>query len=734
MKKITAFLIHHAKMTLSVGVLILIAAGIYGVGLFNELKSSDTIFANNTPSQSVNTKVEEIFGKTNDENIIILFERKDGVTTGVDSPEAGAEISSVLSHLDTNSVTSYYTTGQTAFLSHDKSATYALVTMNGDKSTHYTQVKKFASSAKSSMFNISVGGSLVGREQTQEQVKEDLKRAELVSLPILAILLFLFFRSPIAALLPLVMSILTILGGLAVSRFIQVFVDVDTYTLNIITILGVGLSIDYCLLAVNRFREELAAGEDTKTAAITTARTAGRTILFSGITVMLCLLSLSLFPVNFMHSISIGGTAAVIVAILISTFLLPPALYLVGHKIDLWHVGRKQTKSTRNTWGAVAAFVTKRPWLAIISGSIIIAIATIPLASFRTAAFDWRVLPSNQSAYHVGRVLDESFVTEVSTVTVLSEFQTQPKPSDICRVQAELKQVENVKALDAAYGSLVASGITCDKLDATLAGLKIANPTQYVALTANASKYTKDNFARYGVVSKYAATDSQTFNLVSTLRTKTINGVTLWVTGTSALSKDTIDTYIKWLPIVGGLIAVAMIIVLGLLLGSVLLPFQAIIINSLSLLIALGLLVGVFQFGWGQAALDTVVVDGFDPSIPILMVVMAFGLSMDYAVFLYSRIHEIYDQTGNVRQSIIDGVAKTGPIITAAAILMFVVIGALAFSHVVLIQQIGIGLASAVLVDAFFVRIFFVPAVMQLFGKASWWGPAWLKKITIKHE
>jgi uncharacterized membrane protein YdfJ with MMPL/SSD domain len=347
--------------------------------------------------------------------------------------------------------------------------------------------------------------------------------------------------------------------------------------------------------------------------------------------------------------------------------------------------------------------------------------------------FDWHVLPNNQSAYHVGQVLEDKFTTNTPSITILANFEHTPTATEICTVTNEVKAVADVKAVDTAYTQL-GTLTSCNTASMALVATGRQSPQTLQYIEGYAAKYIKDNYVRLDVTSKYNASDNRTFTLAETLRSKQLTGATTEITGTSMLSKDTLNAYTKWLPIVGAIIALAMVIALSLLLGSFVLPFQAIVINSLSLLIALGVLVVVFQFGWGASLLHTVITGGFEPSIPILAVVMAFGLSMDYAVFLYSRIHEVYDLKDDVTQSIVEGVSKTGPIISAAAILMFVVVSAFGLSHVVLIQQIGVGLGVAVLVDAFFVRIFFVPAVMKLFGRVSWAAPKWLKKITIKHE
>lgn len=733
MKSITRYITKYAKTTLIVGVLLLLAAGVYGAGLFSTLKNSDNFYANGTKSQAAQDKLVSLYGKSDADTVIVLFEKKSGVTLDIKGDVAATEVYNVLKNLEIEKTQDYYMTHQDMFVSSDGSATFAVVNLSGtDQAAKYDKVKTFAANAKSSVFDVTVGGMLVGRNQTQEQVKDDLAQAELVSLPILAILLFLFFKSPVAAALPLGMSILTIAGGLAVARLVDMLVSVDTYSLNVITILGVGLSIDYCLLAVNRFREELSQGKTVEQAVAMTAKTAGRTIFFSGLTVAICLLALLLFPVGFMHSVAIGGAAAVAVAVSISTLLLPSALRVVGKNIDKWHIGKKKP-TTRNGWGRIASFVTYHPVMSIISGLVVIMLFVWPVFSFKTKVFDWHVLPSNQSAYHVGQVLESKFHTDTSSITILADFGHVPTVNEICTLTVAVRGVNDVKTVDTAYTQLDQLP-SCDVAAATLAGIGQESVQMKQYIEAYAAKYIRGSTVRFDVTSNYEASDSRTFALADALRAKQFTGVTTEVTGASMLSKDTLDTYAKWLPVVGASIALAMLIILSLLLGSFVLPFQAIIINSLSLLIALGILVVVFQFGWGSSLLHTVTTGGFEPSIPILAVVMAFGLSMDYAVFLYSRIHEVYDKKDDVTKSIVEGVTKTGPIISAAAVLMFVVVSAFGLSHVVLIQQIGVGLGVAVLVDAFFVRIFFVPAVMKLFGRASWAAPKWLKKITIKHE
>lgn len=731
MNKLKDFLSKHAKAVLVGGLIVLVGASIFGFGLFNVLsEGSDNFYANGTQSGQVNQRVNEIFGTSEAKSSIVLFEAKDR-SADVRTNTYENEVKRILASLDTRSVASYYSTQSPQFISRDKQDTYAVVTLSGSDDEQYQKITWFADSVKSNVFTVSVGGTFVGQRQTQAQTKADLRIAEMVSLPILAILLFWFFRSVIATAIPLVMSLLTIAGALAVTRIIHLFAPIDTYTINVITILSVGLSIDYSLLAVNRFREELHEGHSNTEAAKNTIKTAGRTIFFSGVTVIVCLLSLLLFPVGFMQSVSIGGAAAVLVAVIISVLLLPPALQLIGSNLDKWSL--RSRNNVAKGWRRLAHMVTRRPYMALFVGVIAIGLLVWPVTSFQTKAFDWRVLPSNKSAHHVGRVLDERFDIEVASLTVLAQFESQPTPEQLCSLAKTVQNVEGVAAVQAAYAAAIIPD--CASLPYVLQQLQVQAPEQASMLTQTARQYVRGQYARIEVVPSYDVNDARIKDVIRALGNASYaNGVTVSVTGQAARAQDTLDAYRKWVPYVIAMIAVAMIVILSILLGSVILPIQAVIINSLALFISLGILVMIFQFGWGADLLSMTVTGGFELSIPILIFVIAFGLSMDYAVFLYSRMHEIYDKTGNYEKAVVEGMAKTGPIITAAALLLFVVVSAFAASRIAIIQQIGVGLAVAVLVDAFFVRTILVPAIMKLFGASSWWAPAWLKKMTIKHE
>lgn len=736
MKNIGGFLVRHAKVTLIIGSVLLVGAAVYGSGIFSAISDGDDDFyATGTPGSIASKELREKFGSDASEASIILFEAKDR-SADITSPEYTTEVQRILSTVSTTSTTSYYNTAATQFVSRDHHDTYAVVTLDGTNEEQYQELTDFADSTDSTLVDVSIGGLLVGRQQTQDQVKSDLAHVELISLPLLAILLFWFFRSVIASAIPLALSLCTILGALAVSRFLNIFFSLDSYTLNVVTILSVGLSIDYSLLAVNRFREELAHGKSPTEAAEKTAKTAGRTIFFSGLTVIVCLLALLFFPIGFMQSVSIGGAASVFVAAVISIVLLPPALRLIGTRIDMWSL--KPRKQVSKGWLSLARNVTSHPYIALTVGIVIIASLVWPVSSFKVSEFDWRALPANQSAHHVGQVIGEEFDNATSSITLLATFDQSPSPEQLCMLAQSVGEINGVDSVQGAYAPVADSTSplhTCTGLSMKVAAIARVEPQSAALLETTANKYVNGSTAKLDIVSKYGITDEKTRQIIADIENTSFeNVIAKGVTGSAVRLNETTDAYLRQMPYAIGLIVLAMIIILGILLGSVILPIQATIINSIALFISLGVLVMIYQFGWGASLLHTTVTGGFDLSIPILILAIAFGLSMDYSVFLYSRMHEIYDLKNDPDEAIIQGVVKTGPIITAAALLLFVVVAAFITSKISMIQQIGIGLSVAVLVDAFFVRTILVPAIMKLFGRASWWAPQWLKKLTIRHE
>ena len=726
MKWLRSLPVQYPKSTLIVGIALLLLAGVYGFGIFPKLTSDDNSFyAIGQESTEVDKQIKRDFDSSASGSVV-LFSRKSGTLTATD-PAYVAEVTRLLDMLKPKTRSTYYDTNAASFLSKDESATYAVVTLDGSDTEQATKLIDFMDSAKSDLLDVKVGGVAVGNQQAIAQTRHDLERAELISLPIVALLLLFFFRSVIATILPLAMAGLTICGALALAHLIQRFTTIDTYTINIITILGLGLSVDYSLLAVNRFREELALGLHRKEAATVTSHTAGRTIMFSAFTVIICIVSLLVFPVGFMHSIAIGGAAAVLVAMLVSTILIPAFFSLLGHHIDRFTLPLPTSAHPGGTWRAIAAFGVRRPLVTLLAGIVVVGAFAWPLLHVKSAEFDYKSLPNNSSAYTVGKTLAENFSAKTPSITVLATYDHTPTVADMCQTASRITSVAHVEAIVAPY--MPAEGITCDQLVQADAYHMLP-----AALTAASDNMIHGNTTKLSITPTGGMSDQSTIDIIHALRARHDDGVSYKVGGTAALSYDSLQSYATHAPYAAIIIVVTMLVVLTFSLGSVIIPFQSIVINSLGLLIAIGSLVMMYQFGWFESIVHQTVVGGLNPSMPILVCVVAFGLSMDYAVFLYSRMHEIYDKTHDDKRAILEGVQKTGPIITAAALVFFAVVAAFAISKISMMQQIGFGLAIAVIVDAFVVRILFVPAIMKLFGHLSWYAPAWVKRLVIKHE
>lgn len=727
MKHVMSLPVRYPKTTLIISIALLLLAGVYGFGIFGKLSSDDRSFnAIGTESDVVDKEVKQKFG-TGSATSLVLFTAKQSDVKATDETFRN-EVTSLLGELRPMTQTTYYETGDPSLISRDKSATYAAVTLDGDNTTQAKKLLSFMKTARSDIVDIKVGGVPVGQYESIKQTQHDLELAELISLPIVALLLLLFFRSVTAALLPLITAGLTICGALAVAHWVQQFTPIDTYTINIITILGLGLSVDYSLLAVNRFREELALSKSAKAAALTTAKTAGRTIMFSAFTVIICILSLLIFPVGFMHSIAVGGAAAVFVAMILSLIVVPALFALLGRNIDRLKLPLPSRPASQgNIWHRLARIGVDHPLATLAVGVVIVAVFSWPILHVENAEFDYKVLPNNSNAFAVGKALDQSFDTKAASITVLATYDKVPTPVEMCRTVDQLKSLKGVDSVTAPYMST--AQLTCDQL----AMLEMAHMTPE-SLHDMSTPMIHDKSTKLAITPTSGPNDPSTAALIDTLRNRTDTGVTYHVGGTAPLSHDALASYTQYTPYVVAVIIVTMLLVLTFSLGSIVIPLQSIVINSLGLLIAVGSLIMMYQFGWFESLIHQTVMGGLNPSIPILVCVIAFGLSMDYAVFLYSRMHEIHDKTGDYREAILQGVEKTGPIITAAALVFFAVVAVFAISKISMMQQIGFGLAIAVIVDAFVIRILFVPAIMQLFGRLSWYAPQWIKRHTVKHE
>lgn len=736
MRFITDLIQKRARLVAAIGLVLALVAASYGTGVFSHLSGDSGLVDKNSESYKVSEIVKEEFGDSSGD-AVILFSSTNGRTATDSAFRQEAEAALTVLRNQGAHVVSFYDTGEAALLSHDEKQTYALASFgNMPDAEKYEYLKRFEQERTTDTVAVTVGGEVVAQHEVAEQVEDDLIRAEIISLPILGILLLLIFRSAVAAALPLVLGLFAIVGGLSVVRLMTGFTDVDQYAVNIITVLGLGLSIDYALLMVSRFREELGDDTPVATAVRKTALSAGRTILFSGLVVMVSLLGLAIFPISFLHSVGIGGISVVVVAVFGALVLLPALLMLVGRYINRWHISKKVVKEhmsgQRERWRAIGVIVMRRPFVSTLLVLVVTVIVALPAfdVKFKAADMDYRELPTTSSSYAVGKSLDENFVSQEASLDVIytrsGGIENPQGVGDLYDLTEILQSIDGVTrvqsltATDAMSREMYTDLYTQDIIPADL--------------RRAAERLTSGEIAHVTVYYQDSEGQESSNQIVNDIRAISPADGELLVGGEAAAQLDVFTVVKEYSVYALLLVIVTMFALLSVLLRSVIIPLQAILVNSLSLIAALGVLVWIFQMGHFTDISWLVATGGIDITVPVLIFAVAFGLAMDYTVFLYGRIREEYDETPENSRAVLRGLELTGPIITQAAVLLAVVVLAFSSSSIAMLQQIGIGLAFVVLFDTFIVRIFLVPAIMQLGGRANWWAPKRLKKWRIKHN
>ncbi len=705
-------------------VIAIVLAGYYGSSVVGRLQPDDGQPVKNAESTKVTNAITDTF-KERGASGIILFTAKDPSFTA-DDKAYRAEVTRLLEGLKgATNLNTYYSTGSDTLVSRDRSQTFATVTLPGNDQEQFERLTEFQETSQSSRLKVDVGGQIVAQKQISEQIEKDLTRAEIVTLPILAILLLVFFRSVVAAMIPLLLGAIAIIGGLGVTRLLSEFTDIQQYAINIITVLGLGLSVDYSLLMVSRYREELARKGATPDSAIErTVATSGHTIFFSGLTVMMSLLALLVFPIGFLRSVALGGASALVVAMVAALVVLPAILHLVGRNIDRLRIVRRSpsimSDPTRGIWGRIGALSMRAPFATLLISSAVIIAAAAPLGHIVFRTFDYRSLPAQQSAHYVGEQLIQKFVDQQPPVQVLVQFKQDATAPESIKALYDLTSYAEERGGVSKVVSPTPTGLPGGK-DGMVA--LYAAPSLPPPLSTLAAQNISGTSALLSVYYDGEPNETTAQNLVSDLRAYDAGSALLRVGGQPAVFYDTMATIKRFLPLALAIIAISMYVLLMLLLRSLWLPLQAVAINSFALFAAFGVLVSVFQDNFLTDVTWFRATGGLDPSIPVLIGAISFGLSMDYAAFLYSRIREEYDAGYDARVSVVRGLGFTGPIISAAAVVFFVVVVAFGVSSIPIIQQVGLGLSLAVLIDAFIVRILFVPAVMRLFGRHSWYWP-----------
>ncbi|HET6404698.1 MAG TPA: MMPL family transporter, partial [Candidatus Thermoplasmatota archaeon] len=616
-----------------------------------------------------------------------------------------------------------------ALLSRDGRRAMVVVTMVGELPEARDAFPEVREKLRSPALDVMTTDRVAVYSEMQQILDEDLKRSEAIALPFVLLLLLVVFGSVLAALLPLGVGLLAVAGGVAGVMLASRFTDMSLYAMNIVTLIGLGVAIDYSLFIVNRFREEMHAGLGTEEALARTLATAGRATAFSGLTVAVGLAGLAFYRGLYFASIGIAGAIVVTLAVLYALTFLPAILSLLGPRIDRFRVPLPRRRRGGDFWGGLARRVMRRPLLFLVPTLALILIAGSPFLHLRMASGGLEMLPPDAESRRAWDILRAEFPEGgLNVVSVVIEYPGDPLSRE--RVGALHDLVGRIEALEGV--SSVASIVSLDgRLTRADYESMYAQPRSRLPppVQEAVNRSVGASIVVVSVSTRAPEASAEARELVRDLRALDPPGDgRLLVTGPTAIDVDTVELVHRHTPAAVAFIVVTTYLLLLVQTGSVLLPLKAIVMNVLSIVASFGALVWIFQDG-NLSALLGFTPAPIDPSLPVLLFCIVFGLSMDYEVLLLSRIHEEHEATGDNTQAVANGLAKTGRLITSAAAIMVLVFGAFALAQVTIIKAIGLGLALAILIDATIVRALIVPSTMRLMGDLNWWAPAWMRKL-----
>ena len=697
-EKLGHFLVRRRKAVLAGFIVSTIAAGVVGSLVLARLEGGGYSDPNSDSSKAA-TYLTDTF-KVKDPAIIFIVDAGKSVS----DPAVAAEVAPIEADLrsmpDIAKTLSYWSAGGAKqLMSEDGNAAYLFI--YGDEADP-TLLSGLASDLRKKYdgqvgnLRIYVGGIATFNDAINKRISSDLKFAEAISIPLTFLFLLFVFGGLIASAMPVIVAVSAILGAFLILYLISLVTGVSIFALNLVTGLGMGLGIDYSLLMVNRFREELHAGKSVEESVAQTVKTAGRTVFFSGITVMISLAALTFFPQMFLKSFGYAGVSVVAIAILGALIPLPAILALLGNKIDKFVVRKSAIVPKEDgRWAHTARYVMKRPVAVVVLSLLILGTLASPIKDIVFSQVDTRVLPASDKAAIAAKVGQDKFPGE------------QANPVEIVIPNGTTKMVE--------INSFVSD---------------LANVPGIINIGA---PETVGSDVRIAAIHSMSARSPEAENMIIKIRELKVPEGTL-VGGVAADYADSQIGIAKKLPLALGWIAIGTLLLLFMFTGSIILPIKALILNLLSLSATLGVMTWIFigdNLTWLVGSFTNT--GSIDTSIVILIAVVAFGLSMDYEVFLLSRIKEEHDAGHSNIESVALGLQKSARIITAAAVILSVVFAIFVTSGVTSIKAMGFGVAFAILLDATLVRALLVPALMRLFGERNWWAPKALKRFTISH-
>jgi RND superfamily putative drug exporter len=715
LRRLGEFSVRRRKWVLLSALVLFLGAGAFGGRVAQSLSSGGFDDPGSESSRAATLLQSEFHG--GNPNIVLLLHAKHGTVNDPAIAAAGARLTERLSREpDLETVVSYWSLDDAPPLASGN-GTEALILgrIAGSDDAVRDRVETLSPkyTIDAAAFTVGVGGRAEVFRQVGTTVEHDLRKAEAISIPITLVLLILVFGSVVAAGLPLLIGGFAIVGTFAALQAISSFTQVSIFSLNLTTAMALGLGIDYALFIVSRYREEMRRGLEPHAAVVRSVETAGRTVLFSAMTVCASMLALILFPLAFLRSFAYAGVAVLILAAVGALVILPAMLAVLGRRVDslvLFH--RKPKPEGTGFWHRLATVVMRRP--------LPIAVAIVALLLFLGGPFlrvnfglpDDRVLPTTASSRVVQDQIRTQFTSrEINAMPVVAPAigDVATRSGQITAYATRLSTVPGVARVDAVTGSY-------------------ADGRQVLGPNPTSARFRSADGTWLSVVPDVEPLSDAGETMVHDVRT-TPAPFRVLVGGDAAQLVDSKHALFGMLPIALGVIGLITFVVLFLMTGSLVLPLKAIVMNLLSLTATFGAMVWIFQEGHLSNLLNFTPTGLIDTTTPITMFCIAFGLSMDYEVFLLSRIREEYVRSGDNTRAVALGLERTGGLVTAAAGLLAVVFIAFATSQITFIKLLGVGLALAIVMDATLIRGTLVPAFMRLAGEWNWWAPRWMRRL-----
>nr|WP_179282671.1 MMPL family transporter [Rhodococcus sp. 15-1154-1] len=701
MTRWASFVVSRKRWVLTIAIVAVALSGVWGIGVFSKLSEGGFIDPGSEAAE-VSTLVAGLGQPTPD--IVAIYTAPEGKTIDDIAPDVTAVLDEFQNEYSVENVTSYWTANAAAkqfLLSNDGTKALATVTLGPKSGVTFSTFgdlpPKLVVPGVTSQF---AGGSVVG-VSFSTTLQSDLVRSEAIAIPITLVLLIFIFGGVVAAAVPVFVGILSVISALAILRALTVVTEVSSFSINVASLLGLGLAIDYGLFIVSRFREEMRAGVDPQNSAVRTVLTAGRTIVFSGLLLICAFAGMLVFPQPVVKSLGFGAMAAVASAAILSLTAVPALLAILGHRINSLTWSRsafdRGDARAQKFWGAVVTRVMRTPGIVAVVIVAALLVLSAPILKVTLGEVDYTALPQNDPARVAVETLNSEFPTtgEGATVVLRGTDGQKPQGAPIADITRQAEAVDGIAR---------------------------------VQFTGSADDFVVVQ-ATFSEPSEGKSEVESTSDAVASLRQMTPpEGTEILVGGSRALVDDGNAAIAKWLPAMIAIMVVSTLILLFLAFGSIVLPIKAVLMAGLSLGATFGVLTWVFQEGHGAELLG-VTPAPLEATFVVLILAVVFGLSTDYEVFLMSRMVEARAGGATTEEAVTVGAQRTGRIVTAAALILIVVTGAFTISDLSIMRFLGVGMILALIVDATIIRMLLVPSLVKLMGEVNWWAPAWMKKV-----